>query len=120
MEVAQLEPTADRSVHFIGTAQSLAFTLELFTIEGVAVPSYDLVRRRGMPLYQLFWGMAYGTSASSISAHRTVCGSSSCPFGMARGQTDLRPVRLIVGFAAGSSLDIIARLMAEQMTKRQG
>src|SRR5262249_15745001 len=41
-------------------------------------------------------------------------------FGMARGETNVsRPLRLIVGFAAGSSVDIIARLMAEQITKAQ-
>ena len=39
---------------------------------------------------------------------------------MARAQTDRRPVRLLVGFAAGSSVDIIARLMAEQINKAQG
>ena len=42
-------------------------------------------------------------------------------FGMARGETNVsRPLRLIVGFAAGSSVDIIARLTAEQITKAQG
>ena len=40
--------------------------------------------------------------------------------GMARAETNVsRPLRLIVGFAAGSSVDIIARLMAEQITKAQ-
>src|SRR6516165_7609453 len=41
--------------------------------------------------------------------------------GMARGETNVsRPLHLIVGFAAGSSVDIIARLTAEQITKAQG
>lgn len=41
--------------------------------------------------------------------------------GMARGETNAsRQLRLLVGFAAGSSVDIIARLMAEQITKAQG
>jgi tripartite-type tricarboxylate transporter receptor subunit TctC len=39
---------------------------------------------------------------------------------IATAQTDRRPVRLLVGFAAGSSVDIIARLMAEQINKAQG
>ena len=39
---------------------------------------------------------------------------------MARAQTDRRSVHLLVGFAAGSSVDIIARLLAEQMNKAQG
>lgn len=41
-------------------------------------------------------------------------------WGIARAQTDRRPVRLLVGFAAGSSVDIIARLMAEEINKAQG
>ena len=39
---------------------------------------------------------------------------------MARAQTDRRAVNLLVGFAAGSSVDIIARLLAEQLNKAQG
>jgi tripartite-type tricarboxylate transporter receptor subunit TctC len=39
---------------------------------------------------------------------------------MARAQTDRRSVQLLVGFAAGSSVDIIARLLAEQLNKAQG
>ena len=39
---------------------------------------------------------------------------------MARAQTDRRSVHLLVGFAAGSSVDIIARLLAEQLNKAQG
>jgi len=39
---------------------------------------------------------------------------------MARAQIDRRSVHLLVGFAAGSSVDIIARLLAEQMNKAQG
>jgi hypothetical protein len=40
---------------------------------------------------------------------------------MARGEANVsRPLHLIVGFAAGSSVDIIARLTAEQITKAQG
>ena len=37
-----------------------------------------------------------------------------------RAQTDRRAVHLLVGFAAGSSVDIIARLLAEQLNKAQG
>jgi tripartite-type tricarboxylate transporter receptor subunit TctC len=39
---------------------------------------------------------------------------------MAWAQTNRQPVRLVVGFAAGSSVDIIARLMADQINKAQG
>jgi tripartite-type tricarboxylate transporter receptor subunit TctC len=39
---------------------------------------------------------------------------------MAWAQTDRRSVNLLVGFAAGSSVDIIARLLAEQVNKAQG
>jgi tripartite-type tricarboxylate transporter receptor subunit TctC len=39
---------------------------------------------------------------------------------IATAQTDRRPVRLLVGFASGSSVDIIGRLMAEQINKAQG
>src|SRR5262245_51172898 len=39
---------------------------------------------------------------------------------MARAQTDRRSVQLLVGFAAGSSVDIIARLLAEQVNKAHG
>ena len=38
----------------------------------------------------------------------------------ARAQTNQRSVHLLVGFAAGSSVDVIARLLAEQMNKAQG
>jgi tripartite-type tricarboxylate transporter receptor subunit TctC len=39
---------------------------------------------------------------------------------IATAQTDRRSVHLLVGFAAGSSVDIVARLLAEQMNKAQG
>jgi tripartite-type tricarboxylate transporter receptor subunit TctC len=38
----------------------------------------------------------------------------------ARAETARRSVQLLVGFAAGSSVDIIARLLAEQLNKAQG
>ena len=31
-----------------------------------------------------------------------------------------RPVRIIVGFAAGGAVDIVARLMAQWLSERQG
>ena len=79
-----------------------------------------MVQLRAMPLYQRFWGRAYGTSASSTSAYFNDCCSSSCPFVYGKAQTDRWSVQLLVGFAAGSSLDIIARLLAEQLNKAQG
>ena len=39
---------------------------------------------------------------------------------VARAQTNQRSVHLLVGFAAGSSVDLIARLMADQINKAQG
>jgi tripartite-type tricarboxylate transporter receptor subunit TctC len=39
---------------------------------------------------------------------------------VAKAQTDRRAIQVLVGFAAGSSVDIIARLMAEQLNKAQG
>src|SRR5262245_25546195 len=52
-----------------------------------------------------------------ITATAAALAAVSC---MAWAQANRQPVRLVVGFAAGSSVDIIARLMADQINKAQG
>jgi hypothetical protein len=48
VEVAQLEPTTDAFGPFLRHFQKLAFTLQLFTIDAVAVPSYNTANSRTM------------------------------------------------------------------------
>src|SRR5262249_7447336 len=120
MEVAQLEPTPDTFGPFHGRCQSLAVTLEVFTIDAVTVHSSISPTPKYGALYQLFWGGLMEFLRRQLLHIVMTAVALPAVSSMAWAQTDRRAVNLLVGFAAGSSADIIARLLAEQVNKAQG
>ena len=74
--------------------------------------------------YPDLWGMMAGRLGSSLASLRVVIGlffiASALPGTASAQEYPAKPVKIIVQTAAGSSIDVAARLLAEQLTKRWG